>query len=66
MLGGFEQDVGRRTTVQMFWGDFGQSIPRFDEAQAAMPLAERAVAVQAPSTKRDIESHFEALRAPAW
>ena len=65
VLEGFEDDVGRRTTVQMFWGDFGQSISRFDEAQAALPPAERAVAVQAPSTKRDVETHFEALRAAA-
>merc|ERR1740133_19970 len=63
VISGFEDDVGRRTTVQMFWGDFGQSTPRFDEAQAGLPPGERAVAVQAPSTKRDIESHFEALRA---
>ena len=66
VISGFEDDVGRRTTVQMFWGDFGQSIPRFDEAQAGVPPAERAVAVQAPSTKRDIESNFEALRNAAW
>tara|TARA_B100000795_G_scaffold201662_1_gene155480 strand:- start:298 stop:1059 length:762 start_codon:yes stop_codon:yes gene_type:complete len=66
VISGFEDDVGRRTTVQMFWGDFGQSTPRFDEAQAGLPPGERAVAVQAPSTKRDIESHFEALRTAAW
>ena len=66
VISGFEDDVGRRTTVQMFWGDFGQSIPRFDEAQAGLPPAERAVAVQAPSTKRDIDNHFAALRTAAW
>tara|TARA_B100000780_G_scaffold214770_1_gene154222 strand:+ start:120 stop:782 length:663 start_codon:yes stop_codon:yes gene_type:complete len=66
VISGFEDDVGRRTTVQMFWGDFGQSIPLFDEAQAGLPPTERAVAVQAPSTKRDIENHFEALRTAAW
>lgn len=65
VISGFEDDVGRRTTVQMFWGDFGQSIPRFDEAQAELPPAERAVAVQAPSTKRDIDMHFAALRTAA-
>jgi hypothetical protein len=64
VLEGFAEDVGTRTTLQFFWGApfNGGDVRRFDEAQEQLPPERRAVAIQAPSTKRDIDTHFAALR----
>jgi hypothetical protein len=56
---GFEDHVGSKTTVTLFWGHQAH-LSAFDMRQASLPPTERGLGLVAPAKPKDFEFFFEA------